>query len=439
MRRSIQRFEIRTQLGEGGMGTVYRAHDPQLERDVAIKVLRGAAEEARAELSTVNTVDLRGGSAASTLLREARMMARLSHPNVVPVYEVGLDGDAVFVVMEHVDGLDLRAWLAAERRSPEEVLRVFAHAAGGLAAAHARGIVHRDFKPDNVLIGADGRARVADFGVSQLAAPGEQLVRGPDTVGTPRYMAPELWDGAQATPASDVYAFCVALLEMLGDDRDRMPPRLRRLVDAGLAETPAERPDIGQLAEAFGARRGPRVIAIIAACTVAAAAVAIVLAIRARAGGAAPTCGDDPSLFATRWNDAAKAALRARYTGAGDARFDRLFAAVDARVAQIATAHRTACERVQTGEITEAQGEIRRGCIERRAMELGARARHYATATPAVSIDLAEEYISEVWQHEWCDVVTAPALPDDAAQRARIEALHARHWPAWALPHADSL
>src|SRR5262245_23993509 len=127
--RSIQRFRVLEEIGTGGMGAVYRAHDPQLERDVAIKVLREPSAGAREALSSHQTVDLRdrAGEARDGLLQEARMMARLSHPNVVPIYEVGLDGDAVFVVMEYVAGANLRAWLEAPR-GPRELAAVFAQA-----------------------------------------------------------------------------------------------------------------------------------------------------------------------------------------------------------------------------------------------------------------------------------------------------------------------
>src|SRR5262249_15191000 len=146
--------------------------------------------EPPAVLSANATIDLRARpSIHDDVLAEARMMARLSHPNVLPIYEVGLDGDQVFLVMEYIEGEELRAWLE-RTHTRAEVLDVLAQAARGLAAAHGRGMIHRDFKPDNVLIGTDGRARVCDFGLAKLVA--TSFVRGDDTRGTPRYMAPEL-------------------------------------------------------------------------------------------------------------------------------------------------------------------------------------------------------------------------------------------------------
>jgi serine/threonine protein kinase len=147
------------------------------------------------------------------MLREARAMARLAHPNVVTVHEVGEDGEHVYIVMELVAGATLRQWLATPRTWPR-VLDVFVEAARGLASAHEAGIVHRDFKPDNVLVGDDGRTRVTDFG---LARAPDEYATAPE--GTPAYMAPEQRRGEPPTPAADQFSFCVALYEALYDRR----------------------------------------------------------------------------------------------------------------------------------------------------------------------------------------------------------------------------
>jgi len=225
-RRSFQRFEVIDQLGAGGMATVFRARDPQLERDVAIKVLHATPTSAVSTLSTYRTVNLREAAVTppGDLLGEARMMARMSHPNVLPVYEVGLDGNSVFLVMEHIEGSDLRAWLATPRTTVQ-ILEVFAQAGRGLLAAHAKGIVHRDFKPDNVLIGTDGRVRVADFGISRLVTSNPRPSSLEDEHGTPIYMAPEVWRGERASARSDSFAFCTALAEAFG-----APPGAPRIV-----------------------------------------------------------------------------------------------------------------------------------------------------------------------------------------------------------------
>jgi serine/threonine protein kinase len=153
----LGRYLIVDQLGEGGMGVVYRAYDPELDRKVAIKLLRGRTS----------------ATARSRLLREAQAMAKLSHPNVVPVFDVGTWEGQVFVAMDYVPGKTLRAWLDARARTPKEILEVFCAAGRGLAAAHAQGIVHRDFKPDNVLVaeptspGEPRRVQVLDFGLAK--------------------------------------------------------------------------------------------------------------------------------------------------------------------------------------------------------------------------------------------------------------------------------
>ncbi|MFO7568092.1 MAG: serine/threonine-protein kinase, partial [Enhygromyxa sp.] len=214
----IGRFTIVRELGAGGMGVVYVAYDEQLDRRVAVKLLRRAEPDTHGK---------------ARLEREAQAMARLSHPNVVTVHEVGTHQGQIFVAMEFVEGGDLRAWLKAERRSWQEIVAVFQQAGEGLAAAHAAGIVHRDFKPDNVLVGDDGRVRVADFGlahalderleerspelgVSLSSTKLEQsLTRTGALMGTPAYMAPEQYAGRRTDARADQFAFCVALWEGL--------------------------------------------------------------------------------------------------------------------------------------------------------------------------------------------------------------------------------
>ncbi len=245
------------------MGTVFRARDTELGRDVAIKMLRGATGSAR-------------------LRREARALARLEHPNVVKVFEVGEHAGDPYVVMELVEGRSLEAWLR-DGPSLRAILDVF-HAAGrGLAAAHAANLVHRDFKPANVLVGNDGRARVADFGLvlpfdstavrdtgvevsSDPAASSGSLTATGKVVGTPAYVSPEQWLGTSADARSDQWSYCVALweasygarpfvgrtIESLRDailsgrppaapPGTRVPKWLRAILERGLAPDPADR------------------------------------------------------------------------------------------------------------------------------------------------------------------------------------------------------
>ena len=219
----VDRYELREQLGSGGMGVVYAAWDPELRRQVAVKLVR------------IGDV---GSAGASRLLREAQAIARISHPNVIPVHDVGTyaaspvtsggDARSVFVVMELVVGCDLERWLAQRTRGWREVLDVFCAAGRGIAAAHEAGILHRDFKPSNVLIGEGEPAnvRVVDFGLARAIgeqgadAPSqhEEEPRVPELVtregavlGTPYFMAPEQLAAKGIDARSDQYAFCVAL------------------------------------------------------------------------------------------------------------------------------------------------------------------------------------------------------------------------------------
>jgi eukaryotic-like serine/threonine-protein kinase len=212
----IARYEIVSLLGAGASGVVYRAFDPQLKRPVALKLLRPEVHHGSQEQS-------------ARMLREAQAMARLSHPHVVAVYDVGLHEGTVYLVMEYIDGHTLSDWLRAKPRELREILAVFADAGRGLAAAHAKGLVHRDFKPENVLVAEDGRARVTDFGLARESdswllarqlddqASTELYAPTRGLVGTPAYMAPELFEGGVASPASDQFAFCVALFVALFD------------------------------------------------------------------------------------------------------------------------------------------------------------------------------------------------------------------------------
>jgi len=201
------RYRLIRKLGEGGMGIVHLAHDDDLDRPVAIKILHPGGE-----------------GDPRRLLREARSMARLSHPHIAAVFDVGTHGDDVYVAMEYVDGPTLRQWLETPRPWSErfDVLR---QAAQGLAAAHASGVVHRDFKPDNVLVGHDGRVRVLDFGLAKLA-PRTSGPMGETTdtqlgslVGTPYYMAPEQLRTQSVGPPADLFAFCLTAYEIAYGER----------------------------------------------------------------------------------------------------------------------------------------------------------------------------------------------------------------------------
>jgi len=211
--RRIAHYELLEWLGSGGMGSVYAASDTRLNRVVALKVLARRSE----------------------LMHEARAMARLRHPNVATVYDAGEDGEVAWLAMELLPGGTLRGWMR-ERRDPGEVLRVFAEIARGLGHAHAHGLVHRDFKPDNVLFDDSGTPRVADFG---LAA--ERASSAREVAGTWAYLAPEAVRGAPPAPAADQYAFGVTLRQALEAGGRQVPRELRATVARMTAAEPRER------------------------------------------------------------------------------------------------------------------------------------------------------------------------------------------------------
>ena len=230
----IGRYIVIERIGAGAMGVVYKANDPALKRHVAIKLLRPRPESAHGtrEISRIpgEEVDFWPGGAvarpdirSSALVREARALAKLSHPNIVAVYDVGRFRARVFVALELIEGQSVQRWLARDRPSLWQVVDVFIAAGRGLAAAHRVGLIHRDFKPSNVIVGNDGRVRVLDFGLARAAETTD--LPGRDSIaGTPAYMAPEQRIGHNVSPRSDQYSFCVALHEALFGMRPSFRP-----------------------------------------------------------------------------------------------------------------------------------------------------------------------------------------------------------------------
>jgi serine/threonine protein kinase/tetratricopeptide (TPR) repeat protein len=202
---TLGRYVVLARMGSGGMGVVYAAYDPQLDRRIALKLMHQRGDdEAQAE------------HASRRMLAEAKAMAQLSHPNVITVHDVGTIDGRVFIAMEFVEGVPLTQWMRQPGRDWQQQLEVFIKAGRGLEAAHAVGLVHRDFKPDNVLVGADGRVRVLDFGLARRfdgqREAGEKRDR---EAGTPAYMSPEQHLGNPLDHRADQFSFCVALYEAL--------------------------------------------------------------------------------------------------------------------------------------------------------------------------------------------------------------------------------
>lgn len=287
----VGRYRLDAELGRGGMGIVFRASDPELDRPVAIKLVQSVPFARYDKLRT-------------RLLREAKVLAKLAHPNVVRVYDCGQHEGEVYLAMELVEGATLRDWQRGQ--SPRSILDAYQQAARGLAAAHDLGITHRDFKPDNALVASDGRVLVGDFGLAGVPAGDELRTEGSSNdatpseatprehvsatrtgalLGTPTYMAPEQLRGEVATPRSDQFAFCVSLWEALtgarpfaGEQREalleqieqrrvqgaeRLPRRLRTRLMRGLAVEPEARFDhLRELADGLVPRRGRAVLAV---------------------------------------------------------------------------------------------------------------------------------------------------------------------------------
>jgi len=400
----IGRFVVLDVLGTGGMGVVYAAYDPNLDRKVAIKVLRGRAMDS--DESRVR------------LLREAQAMARIDHPNVLRVHEAGALGDEIYIAMEFAAGGTLKRWLTAKRRSLDDIIDVFMQAGRGLAAAHAAGLVHRDFKPDNVMMLPDGTARVTDFGlvsvVAEVAPPAptdlerslsdstplsQDLTRTGALMGTPAYMAPEQFQGGLLGPAVDQFAFCVALYEAVyrtrpfagetfgdlcshvisGDitpaprDSD-VPARVRRALLRGLSTDPRQRfPSMEKLLAELVPQAGHRRRAVVAAGATGVALIGVLgfFALRSRDEG---ECTGAESRLAIAWSPAQKARV-AQAFGASqrpDARavLDRLMPIVERWTQGWQQAYVGACEDTRVRRVQSEQLlDLRMQCLTRQLDE----------------------------------------------------------------------
>ena len=328
----IDRYQIVRRLGAGAMGIVYEAHDPELDRAIAIKLLRP-------------------GASADRLRREAQALAKLTHPNVVGVYDVGPHGVGTFVAMALVDGMTLRAWLQPPRTTTE-ILDAILQTARGVAAAHAAGIVHRDLKPDNIFVSHGGEVRVGDFGLARSEGAPESeggrstecavdLTHTGTMLGTPAYMAPEQAHG-EAVAASDQFSLCVTAWEafygarpFIGRTVDelieaartgtlvepgtkrRVPRRIDRALRRGLAGAPeARHPSVSMLIDALSPRRpGWAMLAATSAVCV----IAIAIGLRLGLGRAAADPCADPGSLAATWSPLRRFAMQASFARLADA------------------------------------------------------------------------------------------------------------------------
>jgi eukaryotic-like serine/threonine-protein kinase len=464
----IGRYVVEAVLGAGGMGIVYTAFDPELDRKVAVKLLQARPGHS-------------GSGGQNWLMREAQAMARLQHPNVVAVHDVGaMPGDRVFVAMELVDGQTLRAWLREKtpsgmKRSWREVLPVLRAAGAGLAAAHAAGLVHRDFKPDNVLVGRDGRVRVTDFGLARLHGPdlgadppgdsqletksplSERLTAAGAMLGTPAYMAPEIYAGSPADMRSDQFAFGVALYEALYRERpfDRtalveqravaptppataqVPAWLERVVLRAIALDPAARfASMDELLAAIDDEpKPPRRwrYAALGGAVIAVAAIAIVAAQMHGAPRELP-CTDAASKLAGVWDVPARVALEAAFRQIKRPYVDDVIRGtektLDAYAAGWVAQRTEACRatRVQ-GDQSEDVLTLRMACLDRRRTELATLAGLFAHADEQLvqgAVGAAQK-LSALADCADVPALLAPdPLPKDPIARAQISALQTK-------------
>jgi serine/threonine protein kinase len=508
---TIGRYVVLGMVGRGGMGEVYAAYDPELDRKVAVKLLR---------VKPGNGVSLTEGRQRT--LREAQAIARLSHPNVVVVYDVGTFRDQVFIAMEFVDGNTATYWLAAQPRSWQEVLRVFRAAGRGLVAAHEKGLVHRDFKPDNVMVGRDGEVRVMDFGLARQVnekpaaepAPARRspvmfgdgsadpardpmetvLLNGPPTgpttpplgtepqapgmfevqltrtgamMGTPAYMAPEQFLSTATDARTDQFSFCVALYEALYGERpfsgntmfalttavvqgqvneapasSKVPLWVRKVLLRGLRPQAADRyPSMQELIEALGRNPNTARRRFVAAAAAALVPVGLTIGVHQSLANHQSTCSAGPSWLAGVWDLRApgevesprQAEIHAAFLHTGKSYASDVFATVN-RVLngyshRWAKMYRETCEGSERGEQSAEVLDLRMTCLQERLGGLRALTDVFKEANGEV-VENAVSAANNLGSLDRCaDVPLLRSVvrpPEDAATRARVEALRHR-------------
>jgi tetratricopeptide (TPR) repeat protein/tRNA A-37 threonylcarbamoyl transferase component Bud32 len=452
--RMIGRFVVLDRIGRGGMGVVYLAYDPQLERRVALKLVH--REIAGDETS------------AARLLREAQALAKVAHPNVVAIHDVGRVDEGIYVAMEFIDGVSLGAWVRAAQRRVDEIVAVFVAAGEGIAAAHDAGLVHRDIKPDNIMIGRDGRVRVLDFGLARAAAstsaPGGSsdarvhgrgidvsLTSAGAVMGTPVYMAPEQYAGGEVDARTDVYALCLSLWEAIDGDRPfagnslpelaanvtmghmrssalpRAPRWLRAVLLRGMARVPDERyPTMRALLAELTRDRMRR---LRLGGLVIAAAGAVALAATALAEPA--QCIDADDALVGIWDRERRAATTAAFE-ASDKPWARpslatVTRALDDYATQIASSRHEACVATRIhGTQSEALLDRRMACLDRRASYLDGLVDALIAGRPE-AIEHAVEAALGLPRVDGCSdserLLREPSLPEDAPTRDEVAAI----------------
>ncbi|HEY3450245.1 MAG TPA: serine/threonine-protein kinase, partial [Myxococcales bacterium] len=449
---SVGRYLVLDLIGEGGMGAVYSAYDPDLGRKVAIKLVKLSGQDP--------------GQARARLVREAQAMARVSDPNVLAVFDAGELGDEFFMAMELVDGASLWAWQKQASRSRREILKAYLAAGAGLWAAHREGLVHRDFKPENVLVGKDGRVRVADFGLAHSdPCAGPPLDELPPTncsvqaatiagavCGTPAYMAPEQFLGEATDARTDQFSFCAAMWEALagqapfgGDDfaslrkhvlaGELLPPvlpltrRQRSALARGLSRDPQDRfGDMGELLAILRydwTRQAGRIAGWVVAAVAAGALGLGALALhydRTRCEREADSAAQ------AAWNPSRRAAVAESLgtSGLAPASVEQALAVLDADSEEWKQSQRSACLNRRDGG-PSAQGAGR--CLERHALRVGTTIANLSQPSPRL-VELAGPALEQLGHAADCLAPRSAPLPDSpevSALRGSLESA------AWAL------
>ncbi len=447
----LGRYALLKVLGEGGMGVVFAAYDDELDRKVAIKLLRKPAQGVAWD--------------RSWLRNEAKAMARLSHPNIVQVYDVAEADEQLFVAMEFVPGVSLQAWFRAQRRGWREVVDVCQQAGRGLLAAHEAGLVHRDFKPANVIVGSDGRVRVLDFGLSvlreqpQAAGPGraEDWQRSTLIGGTPGYMAPEQYLLGEANAYSDQFAFCVALYQGLFGKRPfagstyhelrlaictglvepppadaRVPTWLRRAVMRGLSRDPRQRwPSMAALLAELArdpARRAVRAGLVVGVLALVGVTAVSVVDRRTLAAELEARRCDGVGALEAAWGPEEREAVHKAMSGSGlvfaadTAR--RVEEGLDAYGAAWSAMRVEACEAHRAGAQSDRLYDLRVACLEQRRTEMAALVAVFAAADQGV-VTKAVKATSDLRPVSGCadaSALLAPVAPPATAEAAEMVA-----------------
>jgi tetratricopeptide (TPR) repeat protein len=488
---TVDRYVILDRLGKGGMGSVYSAYDPQLDRRVALKFLHRWLQS-----DASDGADGPEGFTAR-LVREAQAMGRLSHPNVVAVYDVGVsEGGRVFLAMEMVEGGTLVSWLEERKPGWRDVLQVFCEAGEGLAAAHRAGVIHRDFKLDNVLMGVDGRPRVMDFGVARTAErelrvtrpesgglpalvlgveslsgvalhEGSRLTLTGTFLGTPGYMAPEQYGDAGVDERADVFAFCATLYRALYGERafegesfeqiaaatlqgrvravprgSTVPAWVWRILLRGLAVDRDARPrSMHELLVALRSDPAKRRRRWLAAGALVAASCLVAAGAHQAGQRRVQECRAAAGQLRGVWDAPRRATIERAFRATGVAYADDTWARVDGEVGRYARAWAdeatVAClETAVRHERSEAMFDLQRTCLDDRLDELRALTDTLAAAD-AKTVELAVQAAGALTPIAPCASLerlgASDRLPADASSRTEIRALQGEVAAAKAL------